>query len=116
MDGCKACEVKDGVPSETCTTEVSDCNDDSKKKPYCKTMTDTFKSKVGGKTGEAQDFLSGCATWFDGCNKCKVNSDGKLEGCTKMLCDVKEKAYCAEKVGFVAPVKDEKQKKLENCA
>ena len=115
MDGCKACEVKDGVPSDTCTTEVADCNSETRTKPYCKKMTTAFESAVSGVQGEAQDYLKDCAIWFDGCNKCKVNVDGKLE-CTKMLCDVQEKAYCVEKVGYVAPAKDEKQQRLESCA
>ena len=116
MDGCKTCDVKQGIPGNTCTTDVADCKADTKKKPYCKKMDTAFSNRVGGKKGEAQDYLKGCATWFDGCNKCKVTTDGKLGECTKEFCDKNDKAYCAEKTGAVAKVKDTKQKALEKCA
>ena len=34
-----------------------------------------------------------CATWYDGCNTCMV-SQGKIRGCTRMMCFRKSEPYC----------------------
>ena len=39
--------------------------------------------------------LSGCINYFDGCNVCSVQS-GKLETCTKKICETPIKPKCAE--------------------
>ena len=35
-----------------------------------------------------------CKSWYDGCNKCHVNNDGTLLGCTRMACFTKYKPKC----------------------
>ena len=60
--------------------------------------------------------MKGCETWFDGCNECKIDANGKETQCTKKLCDRNEKAECLKKVGELAPTLDAIDKKLKNCA
>ena len=38
--------------------------------------------------------LQNCSVYFDGCNTCKVNTDGTLAACTKRLCDTIETPKC----------------------
>jgi len=35
-----------------------------------------------------------CKSWYDGCNRCHVNNDGSLLGCTKMMCFTKSEPNC----------------------
>ena len=37
---------------------------------------------------------SNCASWYDGCNTCMVNTDGSLGGCTRMMCFTENKPIC----------------------
>jgi hypothetical protein len=91
----------------TISTEIveAECTDDVKKVAYCKTFDSQFEKRVAG---EAQEYLKGCETWFDGCNSCSVDTAGKLTGCTKKFCEVNEKAYCSKKVGAVVAALDSK--------
>lgn len=106
-DGCNIFDVKNGAMETTKTVDVASCTDENKKKAYCKEYIASKATTFKGKTDQTQEYLKGCETWFDGCNKCGVTTDGILTGCTKMYCEKNERAYCAKKTG-VAIVKDAK--------
>lgn len=34
----------------------------------------------------SQNIPQNCASWYDGCNTCQINTDGSIGGCTMMMC------------------------------
>ena len=57
-------------------------------KPYCEV------SKFIKPDPTVNYDVSGCETWFDGCNTCEVFSDLSMS-CTDKVCKVLQKPYCA---------------------
>jgi len=82
FDGCNTCSVENG---ELLYCTLMACLPPMGK-AHCKVREDDVE-KV------AHSIYEGCATWFDGCNTCSV-SDGKLAGCTRMMCHKYQEPRC----------------------
>eukprot|EP00588_Corethron_pennatum_P023646 CAMPEP_0194314810 /NCGR_PEP_ID=MMETSP0171-20130528/11622_1 /TAXON_ID=218684 /ORGANISM="Corethron pennatum, Strain L29A3" /LENGTH=684 /DNA_ID=CAMNT_0039070369 /DNA_START=213 /DNA_END=2268 /DNA_ORIENTATION=+ len=61
----------------------------------------TAAAVVGVASGQVCQ--KGCTKWFDGCNTCRCDADGKPIECTEMSCEKKKKPQCLDKVVDVCP-------------
>ena len=46
------------------------------------------------KSKEPSTMPKNCKSWYDGCNRCHVNNDGTLLGCTRMICFTQSEPNC----------------------
>ncbi len=85
FDGCNLCYVNE--KEVVCTKR--DCPPDQLSPAGCRKYEDG--------SGPVKDIPSGCLIWFDGCNRCVIEKDGK-KTCTKLYCNIGmyRKPYCVE--------------------
>ena len=107
FDGCNTCQVTNGVLG-ACTKKACKLDPNNAPKPYCIAYAYdtgivpplTPKPTPIASFSTTPSIPKGCVTWFDGCNKCRVEA-GRLTNCTEMACEVHKPAYCMEYLNYV---------------
>jgi hypothetical protein len=78
FDGCNECEVNDSM---SCSENT--CYSVAPGSAECRSTNVPNQPIIP----------RNCISWFDGCNSCSV-LDGRLTGCTMMMCFVQNEPYC----------------------
>jgi len=107
FDGCNNCNCeKVGTVGKVCTEKKCELF----KEPSCNMYNcDSEETWTPDKTAWCckkeqkgcppdQVCSDGCAKWFNGCNTCKCDADGKPVNCTEEFCEKIEEPKCIDKV------------------